>query len=152
MPSPMTSAIFPSLGGNAIPAGNTGFGTIVLCLSSLPVIIITGKPSEKSESFYLERGAVGFFRSLYPHNAQDELDGFLERLKEIQDALGTLNDFVAHEKLASTSALQAPAKNRRARAFTAGLLVGEEREASRDLIDIAQSKLRHLRPTEASCA
>ncbi len=30
--------------------------------SSLPVIIITGKPSEKSETFYLERGAVGFFR------------------------------------------------------------------------------------------
>ena len=30
--------------------------------SSLPVIIITGKPSDKSESFYLERGAVGFFR------------------------------------------------------------------------------------------
>jgi FixJ family two-component response regulator len=30
--------------------------------SSLPVVIITGKPSEKSESFYLERGAVGFFR------------------------------------------------------------------------------------------
>ena len=30
--------------------------------SSLPVVIITGKPSEKSESFYLEIGAVGFFR------------------------------------------------------------------------------------------
>jgi len=30
--------------------------------SSLPVVIITGKPSEKSESFYLDRGAVGFFR------------------------------------------------------------------------------------------
>jgi FixJ family two-component response regulator len=29
---------------------------------SLPVIIITGKPSEKSESFYIERGAVGFLR------------------------------------------------------------------------------------------
>jgi FixJ family two-component response regulator len=29
---------------------------------SLPVVIITGKPSEKSESFYLEKGAVGFFR------------------------------------------------------------------------------------------
>jgi FixJ family two-component response regulator len=29
---------------------------------SLPVIIITGKPSEKSESFYLEWGAAGFFR------------------------------------------------------------------------------------------
>src|SRR3984885_2996438 len=30
--------------------------------NSLPVVIITGKPSEKTESFYLERGAVGFFR------------------------------------------------------------------------------------------
>ena len=30
--------------------------------SSLPVVIITGKPSEKSESFYLERGAAAFFR------------------------------------------------------------------------------------------
>jgi DNA-binding NtrC family response regulator len=29
---------------------------------SLAVVIITAKPSEKSESFYLERGAVGFFR------------------------------------------------------------------------------------------
>lgn len=28
----------------------------------LPVVIITGKPSENSESFYLERGAAGFFR------------------------------------------------------------------------------------------
>jgi FixJ family two-component response regulator len=31
-------------------------------VNSLPVVIITGKSSEKSESFYLERGAVGFFR------------------------------------------------------------------------------------------
>ena len=30
--------------------------------SPLPVVIITGKPSEKSESFYLERGAAAFFR------------------------------------------------------------------------------------------
>ena len=30
--------------------------------SSLPVVIITGKPTENSESFYLEKGAVGFFR------------------------------------------------------------------------------------------
>lgn len=29
---------------------------------TVPVIIITGKPSEKSEAFYLENGAVGFFR------------------------------------------------------------------------------------------
>jgi FixJ family two-component response regulator len=30
--------------------------------SSIPVVIITGKPFENSESFYLERGAMGFFR------------------------------------------------------------------------------------------
>jgi FixJ family two-component response regulator len=30
--------------------------------SPLPVVIITGKPSKNSESFYLEKGAVGFFR------------------------------------------------------------------------------------------
>jgi FixJ family two-component response regulator len=30
--------------------------------SSVPVVIITGKPSENSEAFYLERGAIGFFR------------------------------------------------------------------------------------------
>ena len=29
--------------------------------SSLPVVIITGKPAEQSESFYLEMGAVGLF-------------------------------------------------------------------------------------------
>jgi FixJ family two-component response regulator len=28
----------------------------------LPVVIITGKPSKNSESFYLDKGAVGFFR------------------------------------------------------------------------------------------
>jgi FixJ family two-component response regulator len=28
----------------------------------VPVVIITGKPSEHSEAFYLERGAIGFFR------------------------------------------------------------------------------------------
>ena len=30
--------------------------------SDVPVVIITGKPSEKSEAFYLEQGAIGFFR------------------------------------------------------------------------------------------
>jgi FixJ family two-component response regulator len=30
--------------------------------SPLPVVVITGKASQDSESFYLEKGAVGFFR------------------------------------------------------------------------------------------
>jgi FixJ family two-component response regulator len=29
---------------------------------AVPVIIITGKPSARSEAFYLQNGAVGFFR------------------------------------------------------------------------------------------
>ena len=43
--------------------------------SALPVVIITGKPSEKSESFYLERGAVGFFRKPVDGDALVELLG-----------------------------------------------------------------------------
>jgi len=43
----------------------------------LPVVIITGKPSEKSESFYLEKGAVGFFRK--PVDG----DALLNLLKEV---------------------------------------------------------------------
>jgi FixJ family two-component response regulator len=30
--------------------------------SPVPVVVITGKPSENSESFYLEKGAIAFFR------------------------------------------------------------------------------------------
>jgi FixJ family two-component response regulator len=30
--------------------------------SPVPVVIITGKPSNNSEAFYLESGAIGFFR------------------------------------------------------------------------------------------
>lgn len=30
--------------------------------STIPVIVITGKPSGRSEDFYLEKGAAGFFR------------------------------------------------------------------------------------------
>lgn len=42
---------------------------------AVPVIIITGKPSEKSEAFYLENGAVGFFRKPVDGEALVELVG-----------------------------------------------------------------------------
>jgi FixJ family two-component response regulator len=41
----------------------------------VPVIIITGKPSERSEAFYLENGAVGFFRKPVDGEALVELIG-----------------------------------------------------------------------------
>jgi FixJ family two-component response regulator len=42
---------------------------------SVPVIIITGKPSARSETFYLESGAVGFFRKPVDGDALVELIG-----------------------------------------------------------------------------
>lgn len=42
---------------------------------TVPVIIITGKPSEKSEAFYLENGAVGFFRKPVDGDALLDLIG-----------------------------------------------------------------------------
>lgn len=43
--------------------------------SDVPVIIITGKPSARSEAFYLENGAVGFFRKPVDGDALVELIG-----------------------------------------------------------------------------
>ena len=43
--------------------------------STVPVVIITGKPSEHSEAFYLERGAIGFFRKPVDCDALADLIG-----------------------------------------------------------------------------
>jgi FixJ family two-component response regulator len=42
---------------------------------AVPVVIITGKPSARSEAFYLESGAVGFFRKPVDGDALVELIG-----------------------------------------------------------------------------
>jgi FixJ family two-component response regulator len=42
---------------------------------TVPVIIITGKPSARSEAFYLASGAVGFFRKPVDGDALVELIG-----------------------------------------------------------------------------
>jgi FixJ family two-component response regulator len=41
----------------------------------VPVVIITGKPSEHSEAFYLEKGAIGFFRKPVDCDALADLIG-----------------------------------------------------------------------------
>ena len=92
------------------------------------------------------RYAVDFFENLYPSKADDELERFSARLKKIQNALGALNDFFAHRSLAVDAALTAPTKDRRARAFVSGLLVGHEQEASQTLMKSAAKELRRLRP------
>jgi FixJ family two-component response regulator len=43
--------------------------------SPVPVVIITGKASENSATFYLERGAAGFFRKPVDGDALVDLLG-----------------------------------------------------------------------------
>ncbi|HET7888402.1 MAG TPA: CHAD domain-containing protein [Bradyrhizobium sp.] len=95
------------------------------------------------------RYAVDFFEALYPAKADEELARFSGRLKKIQDALGALNDFLAHRTMAADAALTAPRKDRRARAFASGLLAGHEEEASKTLLKSASRELRRLRQLEA---
>jgi FixJ family two-component response regulator len=45
--------------------------------SQVPVVIITGQPSENSATFYRERGAVGFFRKPVDGDALVDLLTFL---------------------------------------------------------------------------
>jgi triphosphatase len=89
------------------------------------------------------RYAVDFFRNLYPAKAQAGLERLSGQLKKIQDALGALNDFIAHREIAVEAALHAP---RRARAFASGLLVGQERGASKTLLKAASKVMRDLSP------
>ena len=95
------------------------------------------------------RYAVDFFEKLYPSKADEELEEFSGRLKKIQDALGALNDFAAHRAMAADAALKAPPKDRRARAFASGFLVGQEQEGSNALLKSVSKEFRRLRPLDA---
>jgi inorganic triphosphatase YgiF len=90
------------------------------------------------------RYAVDFFRSLYDDRSRSQLDRLSGRLKHIQSALGSLNDFMAHRELATEAALKAPPANRRAQAFASGFIVGQEREAARNLMKNAAKELHRL--------
>lgn len=92
------------------------------------------------------RYAVDFFGSLYRARDQKKLATLSDRLKQIQSALGSLNDFMAHREMATKAALTAPRANRRAQAFASGFIVGEEREAARSLMKEASRALHGLHP------
>jgi inorganic triphosphatase YgiF len=91
------------------------------------------------------RYAVDFFEGLFPAKRERRrLKGLSSHLKKIQDALGALNDFVAHRKMALAAALQAPRANRRARALAAGVVVGREEKAVKPLMKTALREARRL--------
>ena len=62
----------------------------------------------------------------------------------VQDALGSLNDFVAHRKLAVDAALKAPHRKERASAFASGVVLGREEQAVKPLIKVAAKEVRGL--------
>jgi triphosphatase len=95
------------------------------------------------------RYALEFFERLYADGDRKEIAQLSRRLKKIQSALGSLNDFVAHQKIATEAALAAPQANRRAQAFASGFLVGQEHEAASDLLKVACNELQHLHPLTA---
>jgi hypothetical protein len=66
-------------------------------------------------------------------------------LKKIQDSLGSLNDFVAHRKMAADAALKASRQHRRALAFASGVVLGREDQAVRPLMKVAAKEVRALR-------
>jgi inorganic triphosphatase YgiF len=91
------------------------------------------------------RYAVEFFESLFPSKReQKQLARLSTHLKKIQDALGSLNDFVAHRQMAADAALKAPRQHRRAVAFASGVVLGREDQAVRPLIKIAAKEVRRL--------
>ncbi|MBB4260594.1 MULTISPECIES: CYTH and CHAD domain-containing protein [unclassified Bradyrhizobium] len=95
------------------------------------------------------RYAVDFFESLYADRDRKELAALSDRLKQIQSALGSLNDFMAHRELATEAALTAPPAHRRAQAFASGVVVGQEREAADGLMKDATKELSRLRRLRA---
>lgn len=95
------------------------------------------------------RYALDFFQDLYRDSDRKEIARLSSRLKDIQSALGALNDFMAHRKIAMEAALTAPQANRRAQAFASGFLVGQEQEAANGLLKTARRELQRLRPLTA---
>ena len=92
------------------------------------------------------RYAVEFFESLFPGKRdQKQLTRLSRHLKKIQSALGSLNDFIADSKLAADAALNAPPRDRRARAFASGFIVGHEAEQTMPLMKAASKEVSALR-------
>lgn len=95
------------------------------------------------------RYSLEFFERLYADGDRKEIEQLSRRVKRIQSALGSLNDFVAHQEMATKAALAAPQANRRAQAFASGFLVGQEHEAVSDLLKSVCHELQHLHPLTA---
>jgi inorganic triphosphatase YgiF len=96
------------------------------------------------------RYALEFFDSLYgSRRDKKEVARLSERLKALQSALGALNDFAAHREMTEDAALHAPRAHRRARAFMAGVILGQEDEATKPVLRTAAKSIKQLGPVSA---
>jgi inorganic triphosphatase YgiF len=96
------------------------------------------------------RYAVEFFESLFrSRRDRKTLARLSKHAKKVQDALGSLNDFIANRKMAAEAALKAPSQDRRARAYVSGIIVGREDEQVKPLMKAAAKELRALRHLSA---
>jgi inorganic triphosphatase YgiF len=91
------------------------------------------------------RYGLVFFESLFSGKGErKQLLQLSKRLKELQDALGSLNDFTAHREMTEQAALHAPRSHRRSRAFMAGIILGREEEATRPLLKTAAKAVTRM--------
>lgn len=91
------------------------------------------------------RYGIDFMKDLYPAADRKRLARTAAALKRVQSALGALNDFRVHRKLAADLAMTAT-HDRRAQAFSTGFLVGLEQEAAKGLLATAEKAMARLRP------
>lgn len=86
------------------------------------------------------RYAIEFFADVFPgHKKAKRRKAALSPLKELQDALGTLNDIATRETLASRMAHAGPSKGQdaRERAFAAGVIFGSQDAHIQAMLDKA---------------
>jgi inorganic triphosphatase YgiF len=93
------------------------------------------------------RYAVEFFAELFPVRAK-RCARMLSALKDMQDALGGLNDIAVRERLAEQIALSnrmnSDAPGTRHRAFAAGLIFGSQEAHVAELLDAAEDAYSRL--------
>jgi inorganic triphosphatase YgiF len=92
------------------------------------------------------RYAAQFFESLFRSKRdRKHLARLSNYFKQVQDALGKLNDFVEHRKLLEETAFRASTTDQHAQAFALGVVLGRENEAVKPLMKVAVKKVRRIR-------
>src|SRR5262249_17871661 len=95
------------------------------------------------------RYGLEFFETLFTRRGeQKRLARLSKRLKALQDTLGSMNDLIAHRRIAADVALKAPLRDRRARAFGSGIVLGREDEAAKGLMRTALKEARKFRKSD----